>query len=218
MSYYTLIASLPALPKSFEAERCPITWPRLQSRFKMLSDEDAETLLMLIDFLAWDRQPLERTDAQFDAHYESVMTRLKNPLLSRLVNDRINLRMILAGFRRRAKQEDPPLPVGELGAQIVRHWNQSHFGLEGRYAWIIDLANALGAELPQQVERLILSIHWRNWSRLSENHTFSFEAVVLYVARWALVNRWVSQNNVRGQERFQQSLSALVDQHVQAIV
>ena len=41
-SYYTLVASLPALPRLEQAERLPINETRLVERLRMLHPEDAK--------------------------------------------------------------------------------------------------------------------------------------------------------------------------------
>ena len=71
--YYTLLGSLPALPADFEqAERLPITWLGLERRLKMLSADDSAVLEELIDFLAWDRQSIDRTDEDVYRKYEQL--------------------------------------------------------------------------------------------------------------------------------------------------
>jgi hypothetical protein len=40
------------------------------------------------------------------------------------------------------------------------------------------------------------------------------EAVLTYVARWAIVNRWTSQNAALGRERFDNTLLQLLKKHV----
>jgi hypothetical protein len=72
-AYYTLVASLPALPSRCDVDRCPITWPRLEMRLRLLEADDQLTLKRLVDFLAWDRQPLQRTDQEVISHYRQLI-------------------------------------------------------------------------------------------------------------------------------------------------
>ena len=49
-TYYTLIGSLPALPRRFEqAERVPISRLKLDERLKMLTPQDAEEVTAPVD-------------------------------------------------------------------------------------------------------------------------------------------------------------------------
>ncbi len=214
-SYYTLIASLPALPTRFDVDRCPITWPRLEDRLRLLEPEDHAMLSQLIDFLAWDRQPLERTDAEMIARYDTLMKKITHPVIRGLVDDWINLRTIVSALRRRRLGEGSPPGIGCWTDTIRRWWSQPQFGLQTRFPWIEELDRLMASNSTRQAERLILSVHWSKWSREASEHHFSFEAVLLYVARWSLVHRWTSQNAVAGRERFENTLSKVLENHVQ---
>jgi hypothetical protein len=214
-SYYTLIASLPALPTRFDVDRCPITWPRLEDRLRLLETEDHSMLSHLIDFLAWDRQPLERTDAEMIARYHALMKKITHPVIRGLVDDWINLRTIVSALRRRSSGEGPPPGIGRWTDTIRRRWSQPQFGLQTRFPWIEELDRLMASDSTRQAERLILSVLWSKWSREASEHHFSFEAVLLYVARWSLVHQWTSQNSVAGRERFENILSRVLENHVQ---
>jgi hypothetical protein len=213
-SYYTLIASLPALPSRFDVDRCPITWPRLEDRLRMLEPEDKETLARLLDFLMWDRQPLERSDAEMIARYKKLKEQVSNPLVRTLIDDRVNLRTIVTGLRRRRLGWGPPPGIGEWTDTIRRRWSHPQFGLQTRFPWIEGLDRLLEANSAREAERLILSVTWSTWSREASHYHFSFEAVLFYVARWAIVNRWTSQNAVAGRERFENILAKVLEGHV----
>ena len=61
-SYITLVSSLPALPRFDQAERLPINRERLEARLRMLEPDDFALVERTASFLAWQRQPVERTD------------------------------------------------------------------------------------------------------------------------------------------------------------
>jgi hypothetical protein len=213
-SYYTLMASLPALPARFDVDRCPITWPRLEDRLRMLAPEDQETLTQLLDFLAWDRQPLDRTDEQMIARYKALLEKVSHPLVREIINERIDLRTIIAALRRRRLGWGAPPGIGPWTDPIRRRWSHPQFGLQSRFPWIEELDRLLACGSVREAERLILSVTWTTWSRMASNYHFSFEAVLLYVARWSVVNRWTSQNAVAGRERFENTLAKLLEGHV----
>lgn len=62
--YYTIIASLPHLPRFDKAERLPISRERLIQRLKMLEPEDFKLAENVAEFIAWRRQPVGRTDTE----------------------------------------------------------------------------------------------------------------------------------------------------------
>lgn len=203
MSYYTLIASLPHLPAHFDVERPPISRPRLEERLKLLEDNDSRTLEQLSNFLEWDRQSLDRTDAEVVSDYERLMNNIINPLIQELVNHRMDIRTIVSGLRRRHQGDGPPIGIGRLVDTIRRNWNQPQFNLQRRFPWIEEFdANRLSGKAVA-AERVLFEATWQTWSRLAAEFTFSFEAVLLYLARWAIVDRWVSRNADTGRVRFE---------------
>jgi hypothetical protein len=214
-NYYTLIASLPALPSRFDVDRCPITWPRLEQRLRLLEPDDAETLRRLIDFLAWDRQPLDRTDADVIVRHKSLLETIRHPLVRQIVDDRMDMRTIISGLRRRRLNQGPPPGVGRWTETIRRRWNEPQFGLQTRYPWIVKLEQLLNDDELDEADRLILSVNWERWKRAAANYHFTFDAVLLYVARWAIVNRWTSRNAQLGRDRITKTVSQLVESYVQ---
>ena len=60
--YYTLLASLPPLPRFDRADRLPISRERLNQRCKMLTPDDARLLDRMTAFLAWQKDVSSLTD------------------------------------------------------------------------------------------------------------------------------------------------------------
>jgi hypothetical protein len=202
-SYYTLIASLPHLPLHFEeADRIPITRPRLLDRLRLLHPEDRKVIDQVTSFLAWDRQPLDRSDEEVIARYESLMTSVSNPLVREVINTRIDVRTIISAMRRRRSGAAPPPGVGRWVDHIRRHWNHPEFYLAGRYPWISDVQRMIQEGQARETQRLLFGVSYGSWSRMAERYTFSFEAIILYLARWEIIDRWTSQNVETGRQRF----------------
>ncbi|MHC4404600.1 MAG: DUF2764 family protein [Planctomycetota bacterium] len=212
-AYYTLIASLPRLPARFEVGRDPITPQRLDERLKMLEPDDAEVLDQLVDFLAWERQPLDRTDDEVIARYHALIPTIRNPLVGDLIEDRMGLRTIISGLRRRRAGLPPPRGVGRLTGHVQRNWSHPTFNLEGRRPWIEPFARLLDDGDAAEAERLLFSVTWKHWSRLAERYYFSFEAVLLYVARWWIIDRWTSRDAAAGRKRFEELITETLGEY-----
>jgi hypothetical protein len=204
--YYTLIGSLPALPRHFdEAERVPVSRVRLDELLKMLDDQDREVIKSLGDFLVWDRQTLDRTDEDVCRQYDLLMAETSNRLVRRIIELVMNQRTVVAALRRRRLGQGPPPGVGPWLKHIEQHWKQPDFGLASRMPWVTQVAELLASDTPLAVERVLLDAGWKVVSRLAmEIDPFSFEAVLLYLLRWELVYRWVRRDEQVGQERFQE--------------
>ena len=214
-SYHTLIASLPPLPPRFDVERDPISRPRLEQRLRMLEEEDAAVIEQWTGFLVWDRQPLDRTDEEFIAMHDGLMNEISNPTLREMIQIRIDTRTIISAVRRRRAGLPPPIGVGQWVEHIKRNYNEPEFNLSGRYSWIGELDRLLAAGNAMEAQRLLFGTNYTQWSRMAEHHTFSFETILLYLARWEIIDRWTSRDAGAGQARFESILSETLGDYAQ---
>ncbi|SRR6056297_2532209 len=213
--YHTLIASLPTLPPTFDVERLPITLPRLTERLKMLDEDDAVVLDQVRSFLIWDRQPVERTDPQVKHIYDELRRTITNKLLLSMIQSRMDMRTIISAIRRRRFGLEPPEGVGQWVEQIRRNYSHPTFGLQNAHPWIGPFEECLGQGDALEAQRTLFTYSYRNWSRMAEQYTFSFEAVMLYLARWEIIDRWTSCNFEAGQTRFDRILSETLGEYSQ---
>jgi len=202
--YYTLIGSLPALPTHFEeAQRVPISRLALEERMKLLDAEAADVVRQMVDFLAWERQPLDRTDEDVCRHYGHFMQSAQDRFARRWIEEAMTLRTIVSALRRRRLGLGAPPGVGPVADHVARNWTHPDFRLATRFPWIADVAAQLGGDAPFDLERTLLGIQWKCAKRLADQYQFTFEAVVLYLIRWEIVSRWTARDAAAGQEKFQ---------------
>ncbi len=213
--YYTLVASLPVLPPHFDVERTPITAPRLGERLRQLTQEDSDMLRQLADFFSWDRQLIERTDEQIADDYQRLL-QVRHPLILKIVRHRINVRTIVSALRRRNQGADGPVALGPLAKSIKRSWNDPTFRLHPRFPWIEQFEQRMLAGDAMQAERLLFEFTWSLWCRMAAEFTFSFEAILLYVARWEIIHRWASRNAEAGQIRFDKMIEETLGEYASA--
>ena len=213
MPYYTLIAALPHLPVHFDAERSPITLPRLEQRLTLLHEKDAHMLGQLWDFLAWDRQPRKRTDEEVVREYDRLHRTISNPVILTLVDHRLNLRTIVSALRRRRRGQSPPIGVGPLVEPIRVNWQHPQFNLQRRFPWIEEFAERMEQGEAVAAERVLYEATWQTWCRLASEFTFSVEAIFLYLARWSIIDRWMTRSAELGQKRFSKLLEETLGDH-----
>ena len=58
------------------------------------------------------------------------------------------------------------------------------------------------------LERLQFAVNWKMLQRVETGHYFDFEAVVIYVMRWSMVDRWIRYNGEAAVERFRKLVDA----------
>jgi len=213
MSYYLLIASLPALPRHFEVKHAPIPPFLLEQRLKLLPEEDAARLNELIDFLIWDRQSIDRTEQEVIDEYLRFESLPHYDVIRLLVEHRMNVRTLVCGLRNREIGREPPEGVGPFLPIMRKKWQEPFFGLEQRFPWLESFERERKAGNAVAAERILLQATWRRWSRMAAEYTFSFEAIVLYYARWEIITRWTSRNAKRGETRFDQLVTKVLESH-----
>lgn len=211
--YLTLMASLPPMGKLFEAKQTPISRLKLESRLKMLTEKDAILLNRISSLIAWSEQPMKRSDAQFIAEAQRFFEEVRSPILQEIVAYRLDLRTIVAALRGRHRGEsNPPMDrtwgFGRWVNYIERHWAEPEFHLEVIFPWVSAAHRLLSANEAVALERLQFELNWQMLQRVETGHYFDFEAVVIYVMRWSMVDRWLRYNGEAAVERFRKLVDA----------
>ncbi|WP_372895525.1 hypothetical protein [Stieleria sp.] len=202
-SYYTLMASLPQLPREFDDGPIPISAATLRHRVSMLDHHDRQTVQQVSDFFRWDRQPRDRSDAEIRATHRRLVAEIRHPLVALLVHHRFEMRMLVAALRcQRGGLPPPEFPELPLAVWIQRHWDEPCFRLNDRFRWLPRFCQAIEDHQPRRAQWHLFTELWNHWSRWNDQYTFSFESVVLYLARWEILHRWASQNEQCGRQRF----------------
>jgi len=218
-SYYMLVSSLPQLPARFDVGRLPISWPTLRNRLRMLEQGDGRITRQVGLYFLWDRQPLDRTDEEVIERYHELMRNMTNHLVRHLVRSRTEMRLIISCIRRRATGLGPPdwidrvaSPDSSLG-HVRKHWLDPNFNLGVRYRWVEAFRNALEAGDMREAQRAVFNERWDDWTRIAEKQTFAFEAIIAYLVRWEIIDRWTSQNVDAGKARFNQLIEETLGEY-----
>lgn len=211
--YYMLVTSLPALPSRYDAGRLPISLLKLQDRLRLLVEEDWKIVESLSEFFVWDRQPLDRTDQKVWQAFQQLRRVISNTLAREVIDYRIDMRTVVAGLRRKRFDEGPMDGFGDLATWIRRHWNQPYFELTKRYPWIVPFSDAVESGKLLDAQRVLFNDLWTKWTRLSQQFHFTIETIVLYLARWEIVERWTSLDATEGRRRFDFLLSETMGEY-----
>jgi hypothetical protein len=117
----------------------------------------------------------------------------------------MDVRMIAVALRsRRRGLPLPPVGIGQRFNHIRRHFSQPDFKLGQVFPGIPEAERLLAqGELLSLYRQYVLGVTWRYLKKRAEDYSFSFEAVVLYIARWDIMRRWQQLEAERGREIFE---------------
>ena len=204
-SYHMLISSLPALPPRFDVERLPITLERLQGRLRMLEPEDAKEIERMLAVLRWGNEFEEPSDVAVVQRYDALMHDITNPLVHDILAYGMDVRMIAVALRsRRRALALPRVGIGQWFDHIRHNFNQPDFKLGQVFPWLPEAERLLAqGDLLTLYRSYVLGAEWTYLKKRAEDYSFSFEAVVLYIARWDIIRRWQQLQAERGRAIFE---------------
>lgn len=194
--YTLLIASLPHHPHDLlSAKQPPISEIQLEKRLQLLTPEDRAQLDSIEKVIFWSHVR-DVPEAEIIAQDNAVLAAIRNPFLKELLLWRLSLRTLMSALRLRHQGFKPGpgkafLGFGKWPAVIGKHWDHPRFGISPVDApWLTAANELIGQNRTLELEKLLLHLSWRHYTDLSVRHLFDFEAVVLYVLRWDVINRW----------------------------
>lgn len=208
--YITLISSLPSPQGLFEAKVPPLSRIKLERRLQVLSAEHKQLLNMVENILDWRQYAKDIEESEIIARGKALFSKVKNRTLRRLIQERLEIRTLLSAMR--LKHKDLPAPqkmnwgFGRWQQHIVRHWHEPGFQLGNVYDWAIKAQSLLEKGHSFELEKLLLEVSFRQLQRHGSQHLFDFEAVVIYVMKWNIVNRSVQYNSHLAARRFDHML------------
>ena len=209
--YAMLLTSLPAHKINlFLSEQKTLSRIQLNKRLTLLDDNDKSDLERIETLLHWSQQ-LKKVDEDIIEQAQQLIVLIENPFLQQSVIWRLELRMIMAALRKRHQGYDCPeknsLGFGRWHFFIQKNWQEVDFGIGQQLPWLLKAQQYLVENQPLELEKLLLELIWTHYTQTGNLHYFDFEAVVIYVLRWNVINRWVSYDKEKALLRF----DALVD-------
>lgn len=211
--YTLLLSSLPVQPAGLFTSRLPvISRIQLDKRLALLDAADAADLARIEGLLHWSKMH-DWDDATIINSGQTELALIRSDFLRDIVSWRLELRTLLTALRRRHAGEtitaaEPFYGFGGHLPFIRRYWQKPDFGLGNTLPWLKQAQQLIAENKPLALDKLMLELNWKHYHRLSVGHYFDFPAVVLYVLRWYLINRWVSYDQDRALLRFNELISA----------
>ncbi len=205
--YYTLVASLPPLPHFSRAERLPINRQRLDERLRLLSDADAAVLASARAVVEWGAHSAIQTDAEVIRRYEVARSSTADSFLLSALRFRIDLRTVIAALRRRLRGEQSgpchsTWGAGDWVAHIEKYWRHPDFKLEPVFPWLPAARQHLESGHSADLEELLMNLVWDHLGRSAPGREFALDAVIAFVFKWDILERWLSYDGAEARARF----------------
>ena len=217
-AYIMLIASLPSPEALFLAKRPPLSRLKLDRRLRVLAPEHARDLKLTEEVLHWGDIPLDMTEEQIVARAKYAMKQIESETVRLYIRDRLEIRTCMAALRKRLRGDPAPTPgtvwgFGRWTGHIARNWTEGTFRLDHVFPWLREADRLLKERDTLPLQRMILEQAWKSVNRNKREHQYDFEAVVAYVLKWNIVDRWGRYNGEQSAERLEQLTQAALGDH-----
>lgn len=203
-----LITSLPKPVFSFGVTRPPLSRIKLERRLRELSVEHAQLLKVVERALAWRYLPMSCSEKDVIQKGKQALEQVHSKTLKNIIHHRLEMRTCMAAMRRRYRGENPPQNnewgFGRWNRHIIRHWRDDGFLLERVFPWIREAHQLMQSGRTLALEKLLLHSAYLFLQRQNTVHMYDIEAVIIYVLKWDIVNRFVQYNEAEAVERFEQ--------------
>ena len=191
----------------------PLKYEHLAGRIEQLNLSAADLVVVVLD---WSRRFSEATDTAVVKRYGELMQEVTNPLVREVFAADMDVRMIMAALRRRRHGLGPPtVGFGQWVEHIRRHFNQPDFRLGHVFPWILPFAHMLEQGDVLNLYRRVLGEIWVYLKKRAEDYDFSFEAVVLYIARWDIIRHWQQLQAERGRAVFEPLITEALGEYAE---
>ncbi|ASP37295.1 hypothetical protein CHH28_00730 [Bacterioplanes sanyensis] len=210
--YITLISSLPRHDVLFAEQQTPLSRIKLNQRLTMLSEHHRQQLTLVEQVLHWDTWPAAMPHAQVVQRIRAHLQQIEAADVRELIHEKLDLRTVIGALRyrlRQTQQASSQPPSGDWAVSryrdvIVRHWHEEDFHLSQAFPWLLEALALMRQQQTLQLEQLIMRQAWQTLNRHMPEDEFSFMAVVQYVMKWHLIERWNRRDGAVAQQRFTQ--------------
>ncbi|MAD44467.1 MAG: hypothetical protein CMI02_04350 [Oceanospirillaceae bacterium] len=213
--YLTLLCSLPGFDALFAHRIPPLSRLRLDQRLLLLTDDDRSQLDAVEQILNWSRWPSGSDNAQALQQIHALLNSLNEPRVKQLTEDILDLHAVQHALHLRHTDKDysrqPPATdwcISRFRSRLEQHWQDEDLGLGHYFLWLADAAEALKKQQLLAAEKIFFTSIWQHLLRQQPEDAFSFFAVVVYVLKWTLADRWSRTDGQQARQRFQQLLAA----------
>lgn len=212
--YYTLITSLPRHGRQFKVKETAISRVQLEKRLKLIP-ENERNILTQVENVIWNSWFSPELPSSETYSRAQKLFSLRNSFLNEIIHWHFNVRSLFVALRLRRRQPSPPpnqknYPFGDLTIRLINNWHEPTFGLQHIYPWLPEVNKMIINNETAALEDILLTKLWKHLDVVECGHYFDFEAVIIYLLRWNIVNYWSRFNEIAAVE----CMNELADQAI----
>ena len=212
--YVALISSLPRHDVLFDEQQTPLSRIKLNQRLLMLTEHHRQQLQRVEQVLHWDTWPAAMPHDEVVQRIRQHMQHIEDADVRELIHEKLDMRTLLGALRYRLREPSQP-PQGDWAVSryrdvIVRHWHEDDFHLSQAFPWLSEALALMRQQHTLKLEQLIMRQAWQTLHRHQPEQEFGFMAVVLYVMKWHLVERWNRRDGDVARQRFNQLIRSTI--------
>ncbi len=203
--YYMLITSLPRHSRQYKIKQTPISRIQLEKRLKLLTESERNILNNLINCL-WDSWFDPKLSFQATMTKSKTLLALNMPFINELIHWFFDIRSLFVALRLRKTESQPPTNPQEYwssqwNTRLIKNWDRPDFGLKSLYPWLLAVSSIRDITGQAFVEDTLLTLIWKHLDSIEARHFYDFEALIIYLMRWNIVNYWSQFNEKIASDR-----------------
>lgn len=196
-NYYQLITSLPLLQGKLGSDFEVMTRIGFDKKLDQLSEDDKGMVKELEDFLIWEKHSMDKaTDSEFRSKAIALQHRYTNKTFLEIIGFATQRRLLLGLLRKRkdgltqAPESKEYWAFPEIEYNIRNYWDQTDFGIKRLGASLSGMDTLLQNNHSLELEKQMLEMIWNYCDKLSHNHYFDIDFLMIYAIRRGIVQRW----------------------------
>ncbi|WP_034474146.1 hypothetical protein [Aestuariibacter salexigens] len=206
VKYVALLSSLPSAERLFQAKQTPISRLKLEQRLSALEPPERRVLESIEGVLDRRFVDVAKDDEEVLQRATEALKQIKHQTLRNILVQRLDMRTLVKALRlKHVNSGEPPLSAWGFSRwcrHIESHWNEPGFALVHVFPWVSEAQHFIINNQPLKLEKLLLQQAYNSLVRHGGQHHFDFEAVVIYVLKWNIINRQVKYNSMAAERRF----------------
>jgi hypothetical protein len=156
------------------------------------------------------------------AKFHKMEQHISHPTLRTFFDFPIDQRTVMAALRRRylglpAPSVEQSWGVGNYVRHIENNWEDPHFKLSAVFPWIPRARSHMEKGETLALERLLMNGLWDHADRSVEPYDFGFKAVLSYIIKWDILDRWLSYSIEEAKKRFEELVAEVTDERQQRL-